>query len=112
MSVEEKVISVESEAEFKGYIESDKVTVVDFYAVWCGPCKVISPVLEKLANDSEFAELNFIKVDVDKLDNVSAEMGIRAMPTFMVFKGGEKVNELVGANPGALKAMVTKVAQQ
>ncbi|KAJ5875823.1 uncharacterized protein N7529_001407 [Penicillium soppii] len=61
--------------------------VVDFFATWCGPCKVVSPVLEKLSN--EHTSINFYKVDVDELANVAAENAISAMPTFLFFSAGE-----------------------
>ncbi|EWC47913.1 hypothetical protein DRE_02795 [Drechslerella stenobrocha 248] len=82
--------------EFREFI-AEGVTVVDFHAVWCGPCKQISPILEKLATEVE--TVKYLKVDVDEAPDVSAECGIRAMPTFMVFKDGEKVNELVAGKP-------------
>jgi len=93
-------------AQFKETIEKDNLSVVDFYAVWCGPCKVISPVVDKLQD--QFTDVNFIKVNVDKYGPISEEVGIRAMPTFMLFRGGEKVAEIVGANPGALKSAIEK----
>jgi len=93
-------------AEFKEYVGKDNLTVVDFYAVWCGPCKVISPVVNKLSD--EYKDVNFVKVNVDELGAVSEEVGIRAMPTFILFRGGEKVAEIVGANPHALKSAIEK----
>jgi len=100
------VSSVTSMTEFKKFISEDKVTVVDFFATWCGPCKQIAPFVEKLSK--EFDKNNFLKVDVDEVSDVAAEVGVRAMPTFMVFRNGEKVAEVVGANPAALKAAVKK----
>ncbi|KOS22928.1 Thioredoxin [Escovopsis weberi] len=82
--------------------EHDKV-LVDCFAEWCGPCKAISPILEKLSDESEFKDkVRFVKFDVDQLPELSQELGVRAMPTFLFFRGGEKVHEMVGANPGGL----------
>lgn len=99
------VAEVATQKEFKEYIDGDKVTVVDFHATWCGPCKQIAPFVDKLSK--EFEQANFIKIDVDEVTEVAAEMGVRAMPTFMIFRKGEKIAEVVGANPAALKAAVT-----
>ncbi|PCH34447.1 thioredoxin [Wolfiporia cocos MD-104 SS10] len=95
-----KVVS--SKAEFDQIINGDKVAVFDFWATWCGPCKVISPIFEKLSE--QFPTAEFYKVDVDEQQDISQEVGIRAMPTFMAFKNGEKIKDLVGANPVALQA--------
>jgi len=95
--------------EFKSFIEQDKVTVVDFHATWCGPCKQIAPFVDKLAN--EFSDGNFVKVDVDDVSDVAAECGVRAMPTFQLFRKGEKIAEVVGANPAALKAAVANASK-
>jgi len=100
------VHNIESASEFNTHINSDKLTVVDFYATWCGPCKQIAPFVVKLSE--EFKDATFLKVDVDEVADVAAEVGVRAMPTFMLFRNGEKVSEIVGANPGALKAAVAK----
>ena len=83
-----------------------KIVVIDFWATWCGPCKAISPVFEKFSDLEEYANLEFYKLDVDKVEAASLEAGIRAMPTFMVFKDGVKVKELVGANPSGLKVLL------
>jgi len=100
------VHNVESASSFNSSIEEDKLTVVDFYATWCGPCKQIAPFVVKLSE--EYKDANFLKVDVDELSDVAAEVGVHAMPTFMLFRKGEKVGEIVGANPAALKAAVEK----
>ncbi|KXN85770.1 Thioredoxin, partial [Leucoagaricus sp. SymC.cos] len=85
-------------------INGDKPAVFDFWATWCGPCRMISPILEKISD--EIGGIDFYKVDVDDETDISQEVGIRAMPTFIVFRKGEKVKELVGANPQGLQ--VTK----
>lgn len=80
--------------------------VIDCYAVWCGPCKVISPEVVKLSQ--KYTSTRFYKLDVDDVPDVAQELGVRAMPTFLLFKNGEKVAEVVGANKQALEAAVEK----
>jgi len=84
----------------------DKLVVVDMFATWCGPCKVISPVVEGFSR--EFEDVAFYKVDVDDNPDIARELGVRAMPTFFFFKGGEKVGDVVGADARKLKAAIEK----
>lgn len=78
------------------------------FATWCGPCKAIAPKVVELSNTEEFANVRFYKLDVDEVSDVAQELGVRAMPTFLIFKDGQKVGEVVGANPQALEAAVRK----
>ncbi|PAV22687.1 thioredoxin [Pyrrhoderma noxium] len=84
------VKSVESLEEFKTIIKKDVFTVFDFWATWY-PSKI-----------------EYYKVDVDAVPDVAQEVGVRAMPTFFLFKNGEKVDELVGANPAGLNNLIAK----
>ena len=88
-----------NDQDFKAdVLESDKFVLVDFWAEWCGPCKMIGPLVEELANEFEGKAI-IGKVDVDTNPEVSAKFGIRSIPTLLVFKGGEIVDKQVGAVP-------------
>ncbi|PYI16021.1 putative thioredoxin [Aspergillus violaceofuscus CBS 115571] len=100
------VTAIQSLAEFREIIAEDKPVIIDFWATWCGPCRMVSPVLEKISNETE--KVAFYKVDVDAHDDISQEVSIRAMPTFILFKNGAKVDELVGADQRALAKLVER----
>ncbi|CAF3536083.1 unnamed protein product, partial [Fusarium graminearum] len=106
------VQDIKTTKEFKDLVSAtDKAVLVDCFATWCGPCKAISPILSKLSEQPALSDnIEFVKFDVDELPDLTAELGVRAMPTFFVFKGGKKVDELVGANPQALQSMLAKHA--
>lgn len=98
------VQTIKSLTSFNEIIEKDSVSVVDFYATWCGPCTAIAPFVEKLS--LEYADVNFLKIDVDEASEIAAEYSVRAMPTFKLFRKGEQICEVVGANPAALKKAI------
>ena len=70
--------------------------VVDFWATWCGPCRMIAPIIEELAKEYD-GKINVGKCDVEECDDIAAEFGIRNIPTILFFKGGEIVDKMVGA---------------
>ena len=96
-----------SEAEFNEKVRnSTGLVVVDCFAEWCGPCRAIAPVVNRLAQ--EYTAAKFYQINVDELSSVAADLGIRAMPTFILFKNGERLSgaDVVGANSAALKNAV------
>ena len=76
-------------------ISADGPVMVDFYATWCGPCKVLAPIVEKIADDFE-GKLKVGKVDIDKAPQTARKYGITSVPTVMVFEGGEKKAAHIG----------------
>jgi len=86
-----------SDASFEAdVLKSELLTVVDFWAEWCGPCKMIAPILEELAKDYD-GKLTIAKMDVDANQQVPAQFGIRGIPTLIIFKNGQVAAQKVGA---------------
>ncbi|MCW3085484.1 MAG: thioredoxin [Bacteroidetes bacterium] len=90
-----------TDANFEELVtKSDKPVLLDFWAEWCGPCRMVGPLVEELSNEYEGKAL-VGKVDVDANANISAMFGIRNIPTILFFKGGQVVDKQVGAVPKA-----------
>jgi thioredoxin 1 len=78
-------------------LESDRPVLVDFWAAWCPPCRVMHPILDELAAERD--DVRIVSVDVEAQQAIAARYGVLSMPTFMVFKHGEPVLKLIGARP-------------
>ena len=76
-------------------LDSDKPVVVDFWAEWCGPCKMIAPSLEEISNEMDNVQI--AKVNIDENPDIAAQFGIRSIPTLMIFKDGKHADTMVGA---------------
>ncbi len=84
-------------------LKSNNLVLVDFWAAWCGPCKMIAPTLEELANDMPNVVIG--KVNVDEEPDLAGKFGIRSIPTLIIFKDGKKIEQMVGVMPkAAIKA--------
>jgi len=88
-----------SDATFESEVlKSDKLVLVDFWAPWCGPCRMIAPIIEELANDYE-GKVVVAKMNVDDNPKTSMQFGIRSIPTLLIFKNGKVVDQIIGAVP-------------
>ncbi|XP_054005072.1 thioredoxin-2 [Hylaeus anthracinus] len=99
-------IHVENAEDLESKLASagDKLIVIDFYATWCGPCKMIAPKIEELSK--EMPDVVFLKVDVDECEDVAEKYKITSMPTFILLKNGKQVESFSGANYEKLKSTI------
>lgn len=96
-----KVIHLDVDTFKSEVLEEKGLVLVDFWASWCGPCKMLGPILDELSDE---VTTKITKVNVDDYPNIAADYGIRSIPTMIIFKDGEKVEQLIGLmQKGAIK---------
>ena len=93
------VISVDKNNFENEVLKSEKVVLLDFYADWCGPCRMVSPIVDEIAN--EHPEYKVVKINVDEQPELAESFGVMSIPTLFVMKDGEVVNQSMGAKPKA-----------
>lgn len=81
-------------------LNAEGKVLIDFFATWCGPCRMIAPAIEEIAEEKA-GELTVYKVDIDQSPELASRYGVRGVPTLMVFEGGKPVGQMVGARPKA-----------
>jgi thioredoxin 1 len=97
------------DADFQSKVlAAETPVIVDFWAAWCGPCRNIAPVFERLSHEYE-GKLGFAKLDIDANPEVPSEFGVQAIPTLMVFQGGKAIGRIVGPHPTRLKTEIDRV---
>ena len=98
-----------TDADFDEKVKAEPLILVDFWAEWCGPCRMIAPILEELAEEYS-GRLTIGKVNVDESRQVAARFGIRSIPTLMFFRDGGRVDQVIGAHPkSTLKAKIEQL---
>ena len=88
------VITINSSTFNQVVLQSDKPVLVDFFATWCGPCKMLSPIVDQLAD--EHPEVKFCKLDVDQNPDIAASFQVMSIPTLILFKGGAAASKVIG----------------
>ena len=99
--------SVKNLSEFETILKDNKHVFVDFYADWCGPCKMVAPIVENLSR--AHTHITFVKVNVDEAQELTRKYGVSAMPTFMAFTEGVKVADVIGADKAGIERAISSM---
>ena len=92
------IVEVEDSNFQQIVLDSDVPVVVDFWAPWCGPCRIVSPIVEELSHDYG-GKVRFVKMNTDENEDAPMQFGIQVLPTLVIFSGGREVNRLIGFSP-------------
>ena len=99
MAVTGKIVEITDQNFTEEIDTQDGLSVVDFWAAWCGPCRLVAPIVEKLAEDYAEEGLRVGKLDVDQNQEIASRFGVRSIPTILFFKDGELVDQVIGLVP-------------
>ncbi|KZZ97674.1 Thioredoxin [Moelleriella libera RCEF 2490] len=106
------VVDVRSKAEFDRLLEAHATLAIQAHATWCGPCRIISPIFEKLADGKQQGEgdVAFARFDADEVADLADALKVRSIPTFFFYKDGQLKDKLAGPDPGALTRAIDALA--
>jgi thioredoxin 1 len=106
--VSENIVNIDDNNFQKTVLESQKPVLVDFWATWCGPCRMVAPVIDELSKEYQ-DKVDFAKVNVDETPKLASQYGVMSIPTLIVFKNGKPEQQVIGFKPkNELKAMLDK----
>ena len=105
-----RILNITNSDELNKLIKSEEAVLINFYAEWCNPCKLLSPRLEELS--IKYPNVKFVKIDFDKSREIADAFGIKHMPTLIGFSEGKKLDELVGFDNAKISALADKLASK